>query len=223
LKKELEGFTYTVAHDLRAPLRIIDGYSSILAEDYGECLREDGKRTTQVISNNIHRMGRLIDDLLNFSRLGKLTVHPRPVDMEQLVQEVVHEQMALVPNVRIDLEIGTLPSVNCDVSLMRQVFSNLVSNAIKYSGKKERSKIEIGSSHENGQAVYFVKDNGSGFDMQYSDKLFGVFQRLHRITEFEGTGVGLAIVHRIIEKHGGKVWADAKVDEGATFYFSLPK
>src|SRR5688572_11320734 len=223
LNKELEAFTYTVAHDLRAPLRIIDGYSTILSDDYIECLSNDGKRITQVISTNVHRMGRLIDDLLNFSRLGKLSVSRRSTDMNRLLSEVIEEQLAHADRNRIELKIGSLEPAHCDINLMRQVLHNLVSNANKYSSKKEKSLIEIDSYRDNGEVIYFVKDNGSGFDMQYADKLFGVFQRLHRITEFEGTGVGLAIVHRIIEKHGGKIWADAKVDEGATFYFSLPK
>jgi PAS domain S-box-containing protein len=223
LNKELEAFTYTVAHDLRAPLRIIDGYSSILAEDYVECLSNDGKRITQVISTNVHRMGRLIDDLLNFSRLGKLSVSKRNTDMNHLLKEVVEEQLAHVDRNRIELKIGSLEPADCDSNLMRQVLHNLVSNAIKYSSKKDKSLIEIDSYRDNGDVVYFVKDNGSGFDMQYADKLFGVFQRLHRITEFEGTGVGLAIVHRIIEKHGGKIWANSRVDDGATFFFSIQR
>jgi light-regulated signal transduction histidine kinase (bacteriophytochrome) len=166
-------------------------------------------------------MGRLIDDLLNFSRLGKLSLCRTQTDLNQLITEVVEEQLASVPSDRVELKIGTLGSAHCDTNLMRQVFHNLISNAIKYSSKKQKSIIEIDSYRNNEELVYFVKDNGSGFDMQYSDKLFGVFQRLHRMTEFEGTGVGLAIVHKIIEKHGGRIWADATVNEGATFFFCI--
>ena len=221
LNKDLEAFTYSVAHDLRAPLRIIDGYSTILSEEYFECLNDEGKRITRVIGANVHRMGRLIDDLLNFSRLGKLSINRKLTDLNQILNDVVREQLSLVARDRVDLTSGTLEPANCDINLMRHVLSNLFSNAIKYSSKKEKSIIEIGSHREGGEVIYFIKDNGSGFDMKYVDKLFGVFQRLHHTTEFEGTGVGLAIVRRIVDMHGGKVWADATPDLGATFYFSL--
>lgn len=221
LNKDLESFTYSVAHDLRAPLRIIDGYSTILSEEYFECLNDEGKRITRVIGSNVHRMGRLIDDLLNFSRLGKLSLNRKRADLNQILSDVVREQLSLVSHDRVDLRIGMLEPANCDINLMRHVLSNLVSNAIKYSSKKEKSIIEIGSHREDGEVIYFIKDNGSGFDMKYADKLFGVFQRLHHTTEFEGTGVGLAIVQRIVDMHGGRVWADAVPDLGATFYFSL--
>jgi light-regulated signal transduction histidine kinase (bacteriophytochrome) len=222
LNKELDSFTYSVAHDLRAPLRVIDGYSQILRDEYQHALDGEGVRLLGVIATNARQMGQLIDDLLGFSRLGKLPVNFQQVDMKALVSQVIDEQLMFADKNKIEFRIGTLDPAMCDSTLMRHVLSNLVSNAIKYSGKKEKSYIEIGSEEKADEIIYFVKDNGSGFDMQYADKLFGVFQRLHKMSDFEGTGVGLAIVHRIILKHGGKVWAESEVDKGATFYFSLP-
>jgi signal transduction histidine kinase len=219
--KELEAFSYSVSHDLRAPLRSIDGYSRVLIEDYGEKLDDEGKRTLKVIMKNALKMGHLIDDLLAFSRLGKLNVTKVNLDMNSLIRGVVEEFKAQYRK-EATININPLLSVQGDRSMLKQALGNLIGNALKYSMKKEQSIVEIGSFAENDSVVYFVKDNGAGFDMQYYDKLFGVFQRLHSANEFEGTGVGLALVHRIITKHGGKVWAEGKIDEGATFYFSLP-
>jgi signal transduction histidine kinase len=222
LNKELDSFTYSVAHDLRAPLRVIDGYSQILQDEYKKALDGEGTRLLSVIAANARQMGELIDDLLSFSRLGKLPVNFQHVDMKTLVSQVIDEQLTFADRKNIEFRMGTLDHATCDNSLMRHVFSNLISNAIKYSGKKERSFIEIGCEEKVEEIIFYVKDNGSGFDMQYADKLFGVFQRLHKMSDFEGTGVGLAIVQRIILKHGGRVWAEAEVEKGATFYFSLP-
>lgn len=219
--KELDSFSYSVSHDLRAPLRAIVGYSNILIEDYGDKLDDEGKRTLNVIMKNVLKMGQLIDDLLAFSRIGKQNIIRVNVDMNLLVNSIDAELKIQQPN-KIKLKTKSLLNTKCDSSMIKQVMTNLISNALKYSGKKEKSNVEIGSYTENNNNIYYVKDNGVGFDMKYYDKLFGVFQRLHSANEFEGTGVGLALVQRIINKHGGKVWAEAKVDEGATFYFSLP-
>ena len=219
--KELEAFSYSVSHDLRAPLRSIDGYSRILIEDYGDKIDDEGKRTLQIIVKNALKMGYLIDDLLAFSRLGKQNVTKILLDMNAIAQRVT-EEMVTQNYKTSEVTIEPLLSTKGDSSMLRQVMTNLISNALKYSTKKEKPVITIGSYHENDYDIFYVKDNGAGFDMKYYDKLFGVFQRLHSPSEFEGTGVGLALVHRIITKHGGKVWAEGKVNEGATFYFSLP-
>jgi light-regulated signal transduction histidine kinase (bacteriophytochrome) len=166
-------------------------------------------------------MGQLIDDLLNLSRLGRLSLKVYPVNMQQLVQDVINE-LLLMKSLPVAIECGQLLPASCDGNLLRQVWMNLISNAVKYSGKSAHPRIEINSCQQDGEITYSVKDNGVGFDMKYADKLFGVFQRMHKLTEFEGTGVGLALVQRIIVKHGGKVWADAQVNKGAAFYFSLP-
>lgn len=221
LNKDLEAFTYSVAHDLRAPLRIINGYSNILKNDYPQAFDDEAKKLLSMITSNVDRMGKLIDDLLNFSKLGKLSLNRKLVDLYQILNDVCCEQLKLVSPDRVELRIGKIEPANCDHNLMQHVFSNLISNAIKYSSKKEKALIEIGSDRKDDEIIYFVKDNGDGFDMKYADKLFGVFQRLHRSSEFEGTGVGLAIVQRIVTKHGGKIWARAEVNKGATFYFSL--
>lgn len=220
--KELEAFTYSVAHDLRAPLRIISGYSTILVDEYHETLDQEGQRLLKIIATNAGRMGQLIDDLLEFSRLGRSSLNLRLTNVEDLINSILEEQLALLAESRIEFKIGKLEPLNCDGNLMQHVFSNLISNAIKYSRTVKKPVIELGSIKEDNEIVYFIKDNGIGFDMQYADKLFGVFQRLHNVTKIEGTGVGLAIVKRVISKHQGKVWVEAEVDRGATFYFSLP-
>ncbi|HEX6225056.1 MAG TPA: ATP-binding protein [Chryseolinea sp.] len=220
--KELEAFTYSVSHDLRAPLRSIDGYSKILQEDYSSTLDKEANRLLQIIRNNAHRMGHLIDDLLDFSRMGRKELDRTRVDMGALVQNVRQELVSQEQNRKIEFNIHPLQEALCDLSMMRQVWINLISNALKYSRKKEVSKIEIGCRQENNQTVYYIQDNGVGFDMKYSEKLFGVFQRLHKVEEFEGTGVGLALVHRIVSRHGGKIWAEASINEGSTFFFFIP-
>jgi light-regulated signal transduction histidine kinase (bacteriophytochrome) len=217
--KELEGFSYSVSHDLRAPLRAVDGYARMLEEDYAGRLDEEGRRLLSVVRQSSTRMGQLIDDLLQFSRLGRQEPARQPVDMAGLAREVAAE---LKNGSSASIEIGELPRATVDRALMRQVWANLVGNALKYSGKREDARIEIGGRRNGGENVYWVRDNGVGFDMRYVDKLFGVFQRLHRSEEFEGTGVGLAIVQRVVGRHGGRVWAESKPGDGACFHFALP-
>jgi PAS domain S-box-containing protein len=221
--KELEAFSYSVSHDLRAPLRAIDGFSRILVEDYSENLDADARRVLDVIRGNSQNMGRLIDDLLAFSRLGRKQVERSLIDMKELAADVSRQVTLASAEKEICLNLGSLPPAHGDPALIRQVFINLFSNAAKYSKPKEAVVIDVDGYSENGEQVYYVKDNGVGFDMNYANKLFGVFQRLHSAEEFEGTGVGLAIVQRIVHRHGGRVWADGKVNEGATFFFTLPK
>jgi len=218
--KELESFSYSVSHDLRAPLRAINSYTSIIADDYSAAFDEEVKRLFGIIQRNAKKMGTLIDDLLAFSRLGRTDVEKRPIRTKELVQHLLRE-MDLMKNKKIKIKLDDLLPALGDSRLIHQVFFNLISNAIKYSSKKEKPFIEIGSIARNGWNEYYVKDNGAGFNMAYANKLFGVFQRLHKDDEFEGTGVGLAIVEKIVSKHGGKVWAEAEVELGATFYFTL--
>jgi PAS domain S-box-containing protein len=219
--KELEAFSYSVSHDLRAPLRAVDGFSKVVLEDFGPQLPEEGRRLLQTIRDAAQRMGALIDDLLRFSQLGRQPLHEELVETGQLVRSVLANFSAQQEERQIKICVGELPSCRCDPALLRQVWVNLISNALKYTSKREQAAVEIGCIQQNGENVYFVHDNGAGFDMRYADKLFGVFQRLHLVEEFEGTGVGLAIVNQIITRHDGHVWAEAKVDHGATFYFTL--
>lgn len=222
INQDLESFSYSVSHDLRAPLRSIDGYSQILIEDYSEKLDSEGHRLLMVIINNARKMSRLIDDLLEFSRLGRSDINRTKVDIDEQVKAISDELLEPESHRKIDLKIHPMGTAMIDPVMMRQVWINLIGNALKYSRRKEIAIIEIGRKVEDHKTIFFVKDNGAGFDMTYTKKLFGVFQRLHKANEFEGTGVGLALVKRIIEKHNGKVWAEAKLDEGATFYFTLP-
>lgn len=222
--KELESFSYSVSHDLRSPLRAIDGFSRLLEEDYQQALDAEGKRLLSVIRQNSQRMGVLIDELLAFSKLGRKPLAVDRVDMNELVTEALVDARAAAPATAVEVRLGDLPAATGDRVLLRQAWINLISNGIKYSSKKDEPEVVIGSRPgENGSIVYFVQDNGVGFDMQYYDKLFGVFQRLHRAEEFPGTGVGLAIVQRVVARHGGRVWAEAQPDRGATFYFSIPE
>jgi len=221
INSELESFSYSVSHDLRAPLRIIDGFSRILTEDYAPNLDAEGRRTIEVIVSSARKMGQLIDDLLNFSRTGRSEMRISKVDMNKLVKEVLNDfanSGIVIPGA---LSVHKLKLARGDHNLLKQVWSNLISNAIKYSSGSKKSVIEIGMVRDEDHNVYYVKDNGAGFDMRYADKLFGVFQRLHREDEFSGTGVGLALVQRIILRHSGTIWADAKINEGAVFYFTL--
>jgi PAS domain S-box-containing protein len=220
LNSELESFSYSVSHDLRAPLRAINGYAQMLEEDYAAKLDAEGRRLLGVVRGNAHRMGQLIDDLLAFSRLGRQQPVLLPVDMTSLAREVAQELRGARP---VAVEIDELPRAQADLALLRQVWVNLIGNAIKYSAKKPDARVLVCGREEGASSVYSVRDNGAGFDMRYAEKLFGVFQRLHRADEFEGTGVGLAIVQRIVARHGGKVWAEGKPGEGACFYFSLPR
>ncbi len=221
--KELEAFSYSVSHDLRAPLRAIDGYTRILVEDYEEKFDAEGRRICGVISAEARRMGQLIDDLLAFSRLGRKEMFTSKIDMRALAVSVFEELAKEPERGRIEFQVGKLPGTKGDLSLMHQVWANLLSNAIKFTSKKERALIEVGGKQTRDENIYYVRDTGAGFDMEYADKLFGVFQRLHGESEFEGTGVGLAIVQRIIRRHGGRVWAEGEEGKGATFYFALPR
>jgi two-component system, sensor histidine kinase and response regulator len=221
VNKELESFSYSVSHDLRAPLRIVSGQTGILLEDYEDQLDEAAKRLLHGIRNNVTRMNTLIDDLLKFSKLGRKELQKAVIQTDKLVHEILEELSKSSPH-HAQINIGPLPPAHADYTLLTQVWVNLLSNAIKYSSKKETPRVDISCERQGNTLVYAVKDNGAGFSMDYADKLFGVFQRLHAPTEFEGTGVGLAIVQRIVTKHGGKVWAEGRENEGATFYFSLP-
>lgn len=222
VNKELEGFSYSVSHDLRAPLRAIIGFTSMLEEDYSSKLDGEALRITSVIKHNTVKMGNLIDDLLAFSRMGRQDISKASIDMAQMVGDVIENLAGQYDTKRIQWAIQPLPRVNANSNMIRQVWVNLLSNAIKYSGKKEIPHIEIGSFGKEDQIVFYVKDNGVGFDQQYQDKLFKVFQRLHSAEEFEGTGVGLALVEKIVSRQGGRVWVEAAVGKGACFYFSLP-
>ena len=219
--RELEAFSYSVSHDLRSPLRAVDGFSQALLEECGPALSEEGLRYLQTIRQGAQRMGNLIDDLLSFSRLNRQALSKQEVDSAKLVREAFENLDSLQRNRPLELRISSLPPCLGDPALLRQVWINLLSNALKYTRDRNPAVVEIGCRHEGGTDIFFVRDNGTGFDMRYVDKLFGVFQRLHRAEDYEGTGVGLAIVQRIIERHGGRIWADAEVDRGATFYFTL--
>jgi PAS domain S-box-containing protein len=217
--REMEAFTYSVSHDLRAPLRGIIGFTTILEEDYSSKLDEEAKRITGIIKNNTMKMGHLIDDLLAFSRTGKQELLKTDIDSNEMVNEIIEESTR--PG-KIDWNIHSLPAVKADRNTIRQVWINLITNAVKYSRNREKARIEIGSHSRKNDTVFYVKDNGVGFDEQYKEKLFKVFQRLHGPEEFEGSGVGLALVEKIVSRHGGNVWAEGKEDEGACYYFSLP-
>jgi PAS domain S-box-containing protein len=219
---ELEAFAYSVSHDLRAPLRHLAGYSQMLQKNSAAKLDESGSRYLEVILAAAGRMGDLIDNLLAFSRLGRADIRKVKVDPNQMLQTVIADLEDEARGRNIQWSIGELPRVNADPALLQLVFTNLLSNALKFTRNRQQSEIEVGSSGNNGELVLFVRDNGAGFDMKYADKLFGVFQRLHRADEFEGTGIGLANVRRIIMRHGGKTWAESGNGDGATFYFSLP-
>src|SRR5438132_2977489 len=219
--KELEAFSYSVSHDLRAPLRAIDGFSRILLEDHIAHLPADAQRYLHAVRNNSQQMGRLIDDLLTFARLSRQPLSKQLVRPTDLVRQCVDELHAEEQDRRVKIAIGDIPACQADPALLKQVWMNLMSNALKYTRKQEMAVIAVGCQEQDGATAYFVRDNGVGFDMRYADKLFGVFQRLHRAEDYEGTGVGLAIVQRIIHRHGGRVWAEAAVNQGATFYFTL--
>ena len=221
INKELEAFSYSVSHDLRAPLRAVDGYAKILHEDYNTNIDEEGQRLISVIVSSAAKMSKLIDNLLEFSRTGRKPLTLGRVNMNQLVESVIWEIEKSNPH-QAEVNVEDLPEVNADQALIYQVMLNLVSNAIKYSSKADQPIITLTGKKEKGNIVYCVKDNGVGFDMKYAHKLFGVFQRLHTPEEFEGTGVGLAIVQRVVARHQGRVWVEAEKDKGAKFYISLP-
>ncbi len=221
--KELEAFSYSVSHDLRAPLRHIDGFAEMLRDDASAVLGERSRRYLETISTSAKRMGALIDDLLVFSRMGRAEMRQSRFAMDRLVKEVLKEMKTEFQRRQIDWEIDPLPEVWGDRAMLKQVWVNLLSNAVKYTRPRERARIQIRCARTSERELQFcVRDNGVGFDMQYSNKLFGVFQRLHHAEEFDGTGIGLANVRRIVHRHGGRTWAEAKVDQGASFYFALP-
>jgi signal transduction histidine kinase len=218
--KELDAFSYSVSHDLRAPLRAVDGYARMLEEDHGERLDDEGRRMLARVRSGSLQMNRLIEDLLEFSRVGRADLRRLEVDMAALAREAA----ALPPEAaHVRVEIGEVPAASGDRVLLGQVWTNLLSNALKYSGKRKDARVEVGARAEAAENVYWVRDNGVGFDPRYAARLFGVFQRLHRAEEFPGTGVGLAIVQRVVTRHGGRVWAESALGEGACFYFSLPR
>jgi len=234
--KELESFSYSVSHDLRAPLRAIDGFSRILLEDYANHLPDDGKNYLKLVRDNTRQMSQLVDDLLAFSRLGRLGLTKHAVDPARIVRSCLAELQKEQEGRQLEIVIGDLPTCQADPSLIKQVWMNLLSNALKYTGKRPAARIEIGCQTDSPvptggvaprtttpdtETVYFIKDNGAGFDMKYVHKLFGVFQRLHRASDYDGTGVGLAIVQRIVHRHGGRVWGEGGVNQGATFFFTL--
>jgi two-component system cell cycle sensor histidine kinase/response regulator CckA len=221
--RELESFSYSVSHDLRAPLRAIDGFSQILLKDHADRLDAEGRRLLDIIRANTGKMGQLIDDLLAFSRMGRREVKVAHLDMETLVQDVVKDLQETLGDRTVQWELQPLPATQADRALMHQVWVNLLGNALKFTRSQKTAIIEVGCRSAGDEDIYYVKDNGVGFDMQYAHKLFGVFQRLHRYEEFEGTGVGLALVQRIVQRHGGRIWAEGRVNGGATFYFSLPR
>jgi len=219
--RELESFSYSVSHDLRGPLRAIDGFSGLLAKHYAQRLDAEGQRLISVVRDNVARMADLIDDLLQFSHTSRREMTFAPIDMRTLAQEVFHELRSAVPERNIVLHLGDLPPASGDRAMVRQVFANLLSNAIKFSSPRPEAVIEVMGTTEGEVNVYCINDNGVGFDMQYVDKLFGVFQRLHGLDEFEGTGIGLAIVKRVVDRHGGRVWAESKLGQGSSLYFTL--
>ncbi len=218
---ELEAFTYSVSHDLRSPLRAIDGFTRMLREQYSDDLDAEGQRLLNIVCSSTKKMGQLIDGLLTLSRIGRREMRHTPIDMESLARDVAEELMRADDPGDVTLTVEALPRAEGDRSMLRQVLTNLLSNALKFTQQEEDPRITVGARDDDGRTVYFVRDNGAGFDMEYADKLFGVFQRLHEEDEFEGTGVGLAIVERIIRRHGGEVWAEGAEGEGATFFFTL--
>ncbi|HEX3933101.1 MAG TPA: ATP-binding protein [Puia sp.] len=220
--KELEAFSYSVSHDLRAPLRAVSGYTMMLKEDYDASFDDEARRITENILANVKMMGRLIDDLLAFSRLGKREVRRQPVDIRGLAEAAVADLSAVSPTEKFRIDVAPMPACKGDSDLLKQVWMNLIGNAIKYSSKRDDPHIAIGSMEDTAGPIYFVRDNGAGFEMKYVDKLFKVFQRLHSHEEFEGTGIGLALVKRIVDKHKGQIWAESSPGNGAVFYFRLP-
>lgn len=220
--KELEAFSYSVSHDLRAPLRAIDGFSRILMEEHAPQLAPEALRYLKLVRDNTRQMGNLVDDLLAFSRLSRQPLRKQSVKTDALVHRAFDELRAETNGRQVEFKVAEMPACQADPNLLKQVWVNLLSNALKYTRQRDLARIEIGWEKQDDEQVFFVRDNGVGFDMNYAHKLFGVFQRLHRSEDYEGTGVGLAIIQRIVHRHGGRVWAEGQVDDGAAFYFSLP-
>jgi len=220
-EQELESFSYSVSHDLRAPLRVIDGFSLALLEDHGPSLPAEGQDLLGRVRQQAQRMAQLIEGLLQFSRLGRKPLEVAPVDLAALAQTVAQELQQANPDRAVEIKVSGVPPAMGDRGLLRQVLRNLIGNAFKFTRRRPNARIEVGSREDNGERVYYVRDNGAGFDMRYASRLFGVFQRLHPADEFEGIGVELALVQRIINRHGGRVWGEGRVNEGATFSFTL--
>jgi light-regulated signal transduction histidine kinase (bacteriophytochrome) len=221
--KELETFSYSVSHDLRAPLRAINGFSQALMEDYSPMLYEQGKQYLDRVQSGAQRMGALIDDLLKLSRVTRGEINIVPVKLSALVQAVIAELVQNEPERKVEVVIAPELQAHADERLIRLMLENLLGNAWKFTNKKMPGRIEFGQQVQNGEPVFYVRDNGAGFDMRYADKLFGAFQRLHKTEEFPGTGIGLATAQRIIRRNGGRVWANSEIDQGATFFFTLPQ
>jgi len=220
--KELESFSYSVSHDLRAPLRSIDGFSQVLLEDYANKLEGEGREALQRVRNGAQRMAQLIDDLLKLSRVTRGEMRQEMVDLGSMAKAVLTEFQKTEPERQVECVVAEGVIANGDARLLRVGLENLLGNAWKFTAKRPQARIEFGTTQGDGQNIYFIRDNGAGFDMSFSDKLFGPFQRLHGTNEFPGTGIGLATVQRIIHRHGGRVWAEGEVEKGATFYFTLP-
>jgi light-regulated signal transduction histidine kinase (bacteriophytochrome) len=221
VNRELESFSYSVSHDLRAPLRHVDGFARILKEEHSAKMTPEVIRYLDRILTAATHMGQLIDDLLNLAKIGRLELRRERSQIAWLVKQAIAELPAEAKERNIEWWVEPLPELNCDARLLKLIFANLLSNAVKFTRKQENAVIEVGSRITDGQPTIFVRDNGVGFDMQYADKLFGVFQRLHRQEDFEGTGIGLATVQRIVRRHGGEIWAESKVNSGTTFFFTL--
>jgi two-component system, sensor histidine kinase and response regulator len=219
--KELESFSYSVSHDLRAPLRHIDGFARILLEAHASQLDSDGQKYLERIVTAAQNMGAIIDDLLKLAQVGRTQLNIETVSLGALVEQVRLESLVGAEERNIEWKIATLPCLSCDAGLIKQVFANLIGNSVKYTRPRQTAVIEIGQTVSNGTPAFFIRDNGAGFDMKYAGKLFGTFQRLHQARDFEGTGIGLATVQRIVQRHGGRIWAESEVDRGATFYFTL--
>ena len=223
LNQELDDFTYSISHDLRAPLRHVSGFSKLLADEFGPGLPEEAQRLLSRILHGTQRMGDMTDDLLGLARLGKHELQLQPANVGAVVQDAMADLRPECEGRNVLWKIGPLPFLKCDSELLRMAFLNLLSNALKFTRPRTQAVIEVGQRAGSGTTILFVRDNGVGFSMKYSDKLFRVFQRLHRAEDFEGTGVGLAAAERIIRKHGGRIWAESELDKGATFHFTLPE
>jgi light-regulated signal transduction histidine kinase (bacteriophytochrome) len=223
VRREFQEFSYSISHDLRAPLRAISGFAAMLQRSAGDGLSDDSQHALKRIQENTSRMSKLIDGLLDFSSLSWVAFTPKELPPGHIAQQSF-ESLALSINGRhVDFAIGELPACHADAALLRRLFDNLISNALKFTRKQDPAVIRVGCRSENGEQVYFVQDNGAGFDMEYGGKLFQVFQRLHSASEYEGTGIGLAIAQRIVQRHGGRIWAEGRVGNGATFNFTLGK
>ncbi|HPU56438.1 MAG TPA: response regulator [Verrucomicrobiota bacterium] len=220
--KELESFSYSISHDLRAPLRAIEGFNGLVLKRFSAELPPDALKLLTQVDRNAKRMSQLIDDLLRFSRLGRQPLQKQRIDVQKLVNEVVESLRLEAAQRDVEVRLGELPAIRADLPLFRQVFVNLLSNAFKFTRNNSKTIIEVGSRNGAGEVIFFVRDNGAGFDMNYAQKLFKVFQRLHSEDEFEGTGVGLSIAYRIVHRHGGRIWAESQLNKGATFYVAMP-